>query len=72
MYCLNYLKKVVLIFLTMLLFLYGCAMCGFPVLSKPCCRVPSGEGVMLYCTVLQNGGFEIALLEVFGVSIVLV
>jgi len=28
--------------------------------------------VMLYCTVLQNGGFEIALLEVFGVSIVLV
>lgn len=25
-----------------------------------------------YCTVLQNGGFEIALLEVFGVSIVLV
>ena len=52
--------------------LYGFAMCGFPVLSKPCCRVPSGEGVMLYCTVLQNGGFEIALLEVFGVSIVLV
>jgi len=50
--------------------LYGFAMCGFPVLSKPCCRVPSGEGVC--CTVLQNGGFEIALLEVFGVSIVLV
>lgn len=44
--------------------LYGCAMCGFPVLSKPCCRVPSGYAV------LQNGG--IALLEVFGVSIVLV